>query len=289
MKPVAAGEHESELVLLRRMLERERLIRTEAERIAEERTRELYKANGDLQMLLYVISHDLKEPVRAVRSFAHLVQERAGKTLNADGSRFLDRVIQAGERMQRLLDDLLVLSRARRLEVPPGGVDLGYVAAEVLQRLEPRVQETGAGVHVAKNLPRVKANPTWAIEAVYNLVTNALKHTVEGHAPEIHLEPYVPQVGEPGAVGLVVADRGPGVDDENRERIFGLFQRAVGREVEGTGAGLAIVRQVAERHGGHAWHRPRAGGGSEFVITFGGAAPDAEDSTGKDSNGEGSG
>jgi signal transduction histidine kinase len=66
----------------------------------------------------------------------------------------------------------------------------------------------------------------------------------------------------------VVRDRGPGVTPEHAERIFQLFQRAVGREVEGTGAGLAIVRQIAERHGGRSWVEPRPGGGSEFVITF---------------------
>ena len=70
-------------------------------------------------------------------------------------------------------------------------------------------------------------------------------------------------------MGLIVCDRGPGVAPEHADRIFQLFQRAVGREVEGTGAGLAIVRQVAERHGGRAWVQPREGGGSEFVLTFG--------------------
>jgi signal transduction histidine kinase len=66
-----------------------------------------------------------------------------------------------------------------------------------------------------------------------------------------------------------VRDRGPGIAPEQAERIFQLFQRAVGREIEGTGAGLAIVRQIAERHGGSAWVEPRRGGGSEFIITFG--------------------
>ena len=74
-------------------------------------------------------------------------------------------------------------------------------------------------------------------------------------------------------VGIVVRDRGPGVPPEHAERIFQLFQRAVGREVEGTGAGLAIVRQVAERHGGRAWVRPREGGGAEFILTFGATNP----------------
>ena len=81
--------------------------------------------------------------------------------------------------------------------------------------------------------------------------------------------PYAPHSGEPVGAGLEVRDRGIGVPAEDVERVFGLFQRAVGRDIEGTGAGLAIVRQVAIRHGGNAWVRPREGGGSEFVIRFG--------------------
>ena len=68
--------------------------------------------------------------------------------------------------------------------------------------------------------------------------------------------------------GLAIMDRGPGIAGQHSERIFQLFQRAVGREVEGTGAGLAITRQIAQRHDGHAWVEPREGGGSTFIITF---------------------
>ena len=84
----------------------------------------------------------------------------------------------------------------------------------------------------------------------------------------MEIGPYEPAGDDPKEAGIVVKDRGPGVPAEYRERIFELFQRAVGHEVEGTGGGLAIVRSVADRHGGHAWMRPREGGGSEFIITF---------------------
>ena len=108
----------------------------------------------------------------------------------------------------------------------------------------------------------------WATQAISNLIADALKFTSNGHAPDIEVALYQPRDGEL-ASGIVVRDRGPGVAPEHAERIFQLFQRAVGREVEGTGAGLAIVQRVAERHGGQAWVQPREGGGSEFFITFG--------------------
>jgi signal transduction histidine kinase len=110
---------------------------------------------------------------------------------------------------------------------------------------------------------------TWATHGVYNLITNALKFRRDGEAPEVEIASYHPTVEDGSEVGIVVRDYGPGVPPEHAERIFQLFQRAVGREVEGTGAGLAIVRQVAERHGGRAWVQAREGGGAEFVLTFG--------------------
>ncbi|MBI3333568.1 MAG: hypothetical protein HYZ93_05715 [Candidatus Omnitrophica bacterium] len=118
-------------------------------------------------------------------------------------------------------------------------------------------------------LPLLRADKTWAVEAIYNLISNALKFTREGQAPEVEVVPYVSDGKISGITGIAIRDHGPGVAPEHRERIFELFQRAVGREVEGTGAGLAIVRAVAERHGGRAWVQPCQGGGSEFIITFG--------------------
>jgi signal transduction histidine kinase len=110
------------------------------------------------------------------------------------------------------------------------------------------------------------------IEVLFHLIGNALKFTVDGAAPMVEIAAFGttpdPDCRE-GEAGFVVRDRGPGVPAESRERIFNLFRRAVGRQVPGTGVGLAIVREVAERHRGRAFVRPREGGGSEFIVTFG--------------------
>jgi len=143
------------------------------------------------------------------------------------------------------------------------------VVADVLQQLEARIERSQARVVVAEGLPHLAADKRWVTQAVYNLVANALKFTRDGEPPDIEIISYRPGPEDPVGEGLVVCDRGPGVQAGYTERIFQLFQRAVGREVEGTGAGLAIVRQIAERHGGSAWVRPREGGGSEFFVTFG--------------------
>ncbi len=139
---------------------------------------------------------------------------------------------------------------------------------EAVTRLEEKIKAANAKLEVAQEFPRLHVDKTWATQAVYNLIANALKFTCEGQVPEVEIAPYRSHEPMHGGVGIVVRDRGTGVEPQDAERIFDLFQRAVSRRVEGTGAGLAIVREVAERHGGHAWVQPREGGGSEFIITF---------------------
>jgi PAS domain S-box-containing protein len=235
----------------------------------QERTAEILKKTRDLETLLYVTSHDLREPLRSIENFSRMVHDRYAIHLDDKGRDFLRRVIRGAQRMDQLMTDILVLSRAQRMELPAEEVEGESIVREALRQLEEKIKETGATVQVAKDLPRLQGNRTWATQGVYNLIANALKFTRNGEAPEVEIAPYQPTVEDGPVVGIVVRDRGPGVAPEHAERIFQLFQRAVGREVEGTGAGLAIVRQVAERHGGRAWVQPRESGGSEFILTFG--------------------
>jgi PAS domain S-box-containing protein len=228
----------------------------------------LIKKNKDLETLLHVTSHDLKEPLRAIEGFSQLMLERYADRLDATGVDYLRRVVRATQRLDRLLSDILELSRAQRMQPPMEEVDAEVLVKEALSRLDTRMKETGATVQIIAALPRLQVNRMWATQGLYNLLSNALKFTRDGDAPQIEIAPYQAPVSEASVAGIVVKDRGPGVPPRHAKRIFMLFQRAVGRDVEGTGAGLAIVRQVAERHGGQAWVQPRAGGGSEFVITF---------------------
>lgn len=224
--------------------------------------------NRDLTTLLYVISHDLKEPVRAIQSFSMLVKERAAESLDERSTDFLDRVIGASDRMQQLLDDVLLLSRAQRSIDPTDEINLAEVARDVLIQLQGRIEETGAQVTVSPKLPTIRGDRRWLTQALQNLVANALKFSLPDSPPEIEIAPYsLPDEESSSSTAIAVLDRGPGIDSDHAERIFELFQRAVSRRVEGTGAGLAIVRQVAERHGGRAFVEAREGGGSTFVMT----------------------
>ncbi len=226
---------------------------------------ELSLKNRDLETLFFVVSHDLREPLRAIQNFSRMVEDRYTQQIDEKGQDFLRRVVRGGERMERLLDDLLALSRAQRMEAPSEEIKGSTIVNDALQGLECKISKTGALVEIEKDLPSFQVSRTWAKQAIFNLVANGLKFTREGEPPDLQIGRYQ----ENGEVGLIVRDRGPGVAPDQAERIFQLFQRAVGREVEGTGAGLAIVREIGERHGGRAWVQPRDGGGSEFIVTFG--------------------
>jgi signal transduction histidine kinase len=257
--------------MAKQQLELSRLNTGLEEEIAERsRARaELAAKNRDLETLLYVTSHDLREPLRAIENFSRIVHDRYKDRLDDKGLDFLRRVIQGGQRLNRLLDDILALSRSQRIEPPTELVDGESIVAEALKRLESRINATQARIRVADEFDGLRVDRIWATQAIYNLIANALKFTRDGgDPPEIDIGPYRQNSSASSITGITVRDRGPGVPNEHAERIFQLFQRAVGREVEGTGAGLAIVRQIAERHGGHAWVQPREGGGSEFIITF---------------------
>lgn len=220
-----------------------------------------------LETLIYIVSHDLGEPLRAMRSFSKLIRERYEDALDAKGIDFLARIERAGKRMQNLLDDILNLSRVQRMEETFEEVEGKTLVDEALKPLWETIDKKEAKLTIAKNFPVFVVNKLWATQGLTNLIANALKFHLPGKAPEIEIDFYREE--EPaGILGFTVKDRGPGVDPEQAERIFTLFQRAVSREIEGTGAGLAIVAEVAKNHHGKAWVRPREGGGSEFILTF---------------------
>lgn len=243
------------------------------EHLVEERTAELTKANQELERLLFVMAHDLKEPLRTVQWFTDLLVRRYGTKLDQKGQDYQKRVLKAARRSVTMLDHLQTLSRLRQVEPPSQKIAADVIVKEVLEQLDGEIKQTNAKIHVAPTLPELPISLTWGSKALYHLISNALKYSIiddkQNQAPEIEIASYRTKDEENRKIGLVVKDRGPGIPPEYMEKIWELFQRAVGRQIAGTGAGLAIVRQIAERHGGQAWVKNREGGGAEFIITFG--------------------
>ncbi len=230
-----------------------------------ERTAELIDTVRELETLLSVVAHDLKEPARAIQMFSELLSQRIGDSLDAKSGDYLRRMVRAADRMHLLLDDVVSFSLARKMKAPTTQIPLERIIQDACARLEVRIRETNAQLRLEGPFPSLRADLMWATEAVYNLIDNAINFVGRGGAvPVVDVAYY----SGPEGVGVVVKDRGMGVSAQDAEKIFDLFARRVGREVDGTGAGLAIVREVAERHGGRAWVMPRPGGGSEFYVTF---------------------
>ena len=226
----------------------------------------------ELETLLTVASHDLREPLRAMSALTGILRDDYGSRLDDEGRDLLARIMAGTQRMDELIEGVAMLVRAQKLTIARRPTDGRAALAEALERLETSIARSCATITISGPFPIVRAEKAWVVEVLFHLIGNALKFTVDGVPPVVEIAAFGfasdPECLD-GEAGFVVRDRGPGVPADSREKIFNLFRRAVGRQVPGTGVGLAIVREVAERHRGRAFVRPREGGGSEFIVTFG--------------------
>ena len=225
-------------------------------------------SNRELQDFASVASHDLQEPLRKIRAFGDRLNVKSGLALTDEGRDYLARMLNAAERMQTLISDLLAFSRVTTKAQPFRPVDLNAVAAETLSDLEARVQQAGGTVTVDP-LPTIDADPLQIRQLLQNLIANALKFVRPGVPPAVRVTgDVIPGEGGAGdTVELRVADNGIGFDEKYLDRIFNVFQRLHGRGVyEGTGIGLAVCRKIVERHGGSITARSRPDEGATFVI-----------------------
>lgn len=233
-----------------------------------EKSRQLAASNRELTQFAYVASHDLREPLRTIRSFIALLRRRHGDRLDAEGQEFLGLVEDGAGRMQQLIDDLLAYSRVTTHGRPLAPVPLDPVIDDVVADLSAAIADSGAILHRPPVLPRVLGDAAQLRRLFQNLFANAIKYGAGDEPPDITL---TVARDEDGPWHLIVRDRGPGIAEDDRERVFQVFQR--GRNAgghEGTGIGLAVARRIVERHGGRMWV-DNAGPGAAFHFTL--AAP----------------
>jgi len=236
-------------------------------------TERLERSNADLESFAYVASHDLKEPVRSITSFAQLLRARYSKDLDDRGAQYLGYIIEGGLRMGNLIDDLLEYARCETAVQPPQIIDADEVLSAVLENLSARIHQTGTIV-ACESLPLVLFDPIGLSRVFRNLITNAMKFN-DSEPPRIRI---FEKASDKGRVCICVSDNGIGIDQNFQDRIFGIFTRLHSRErFSGTGIGLAITRRLVERHGGRIWLESTPGEGTTFYLDL----ETAEDESGK--------
>jgi PAS domain S-box-containing protein len=240
-----------------------RKLNEELEKRVDVRTRDLQKSYEQMESFCYSIAHDLRAPLRGMMGFGHLLAERFGEQIGKEGTDYTARIQQSALRMDRLIQDLLSYGRLNTIHLPIGEVNLEQTFREVVTQCEKDIQDKGARIVKKEPLPGVNGHRVVLEVALTNLFSNAIKFVAPGVQPEVSIWPE----DKGSHVRIWIKDNGIGIAPEDRERIFGVFQRLHTLEhYPGTGIGLALVSKGIERIGGRVGVESEPGAGSRFWI-----------------------
>ncbi|QPG06739.1 CHASE3 domain-containing protein [Salinimonas marina] len=236
---------------------------------------ELARSNRELEDFAFVASHDLQEPLRKIRAFGNRIDDGYADVIDERGRDFLNRMLNAAERMSMLISDLLAFSRVSTRGKDFTEVDLDETVKSVLDDLEIAIEESQATVEVDA-LPSIQADKSQAEQLFLNLLSNALKFKHPDTPPHIKILSRAAEAEEISTfhhkddfewVTICVQDNGIGFEQSFAEKIFAPFQRLHGRSsYKGTGIGLAVCRRIVERHNGQIRAFSEPGKGARFEI-----------------------
>jgi signal transduction histidine kinase len=230
----------------------------------DRRTEELERSNTELEQFAYVASHDLQEPLRKVASFTQLLERRYKGQLDERADQYIAFAVDGAKRMQVLINDLLSFSRVGRVTREHVEIGADELIAQALANLSLAVEEAGATVTVAADMPPVSVDAPLLVGVFQNLIGNALKFRGDG-SPEI----AVGVADGDGEWEFSVADNGIGIEPDYADRIFVIFQRLHPKDAyPGTGIGLAMCRKIIEYHGGRIWLDTSVPSGTTFRFTL---------------------
>ncbi len=247
---------------VRRRVERE-LMQTRDH--LEKRGAELEASNKELEAFAYLVSHDLRAPLRHMAGFSELLQKHSAAVLDDKSKRYIGVILESARKMGALIDDLLGFSRIGRAETNKTALSLTQLVEEALAEVRRDVTKRNIVWKVDK-LPAAYGDRAMLRLALVNLIANAVKFTRTRTPAEIEIG-YMEQTDN--QVVIFVRDNGVGFDMKYASKLFGVFQRLHPTEAfEGTGIGLATVQRIAHRHGGRAWGEGLVGKGATFYLSI---------------------
>lgn len=242
-----------------------------------QRTKDLQRSNEDLQQFAHVASHDLKEPVRKVRTFSNRLRDEYGSELPEKAKSYLNKVESAASRMYSMIDGVLAYSSLAAVDQVQEQVDLNKILSQIENDLELVISAQRATVYYQR-LPVVNGYTLLLHQLFYNLINNSLKFAKADLPPVIRIEAGQPSEEElrlngldksKNWVRLVLTDNGIGFSPAYKDKIFQTFSRLNSKDkYEGTGLGLALCKKIVERHEGAIWAESEEGEGASFIMVL---------------------
>ena len=256
----------------------QKMVNEKLEELVSMRTLELKRSNEDLQQFAHVASHDLKEPVRKLRTFSDRLEMEYGHTIPDKGKTYLEKLKSSSERMSKMIDSILSYSVINATEDKSELIDLNLVVENIIVDLELVIMQKDAKV-VYKDLPKISAIPTLIHQLFYNLINNALKFSKADTPPLIEItarSPKPEEIQRLNGIGkaekyveITIRDNGIGFEQQYADQLFNVFTRLNSREkFEGTGLGLALCKKIVHRHHGIITAQSKQGEGATFRIVL---------------------
>ncbi|HWB93180.1 MAG TPA: ATP-binding protein [Puia sp.] len=239
---------------------------TQLETMVDQRTRELQRSNEDLQQFAHVASHDLKEPVRKIRTFGLRLQNELSNCLNENSRLYTEKILESASRMSTMITGVLTYSSLDATEQEIASLDLNDILADISNDLEVAIQQKEASIRYA-GLPAIRGVRVLIYQLFYNLINNSLKFSKGSEKPVITIDADTVDHQGTAYHRIVVADNGIGFDPRHNEIIFNTFTRLHSKSrYDGTGLGLSLCQKIVERHKGYIRADGEKNVGAKFTI-----------------------
>lgn len=263
----AQSETQTELQRRTQQMAREILLRgrelEEAKRRLERQAAELARSNQELTEFAHLVSHDLQEPLRVIGGHAQLLVRHVSQQGGEEGREMIRQIVDGTRRMHQLIVHLLHYAKAGRAALAQQPADLRVVLEEALHNLQNQVRQNEA-VITHDELPTIYTDAIQLTQVFQNLIGNALKYRQPDRLPQVHVSAR----REEREWIVSVTDNGQGFEAQHAEQVFGFLKRLHGREIEGTGIGLALCRRILDRLGGRIWATAELGQGAVFTFSL---------------------